>query len=491
MIKFNRATMRDKVYACWLGKNIGGTIGGPFEGKTAMNDVQGFVTKPGEVLPNDDLDLQLLWLRVMEERGPRGITPQVLGEYWLSFIGPNWNEYGVAKGNLRAGIPAPMSGAVNNAHWDNSNGAWIRTEIWACLYPGKVEEAIRYAFYDASVDHGYGEGSYAAIFVAAMESAAFIFNDINLLIDIGLSKIPSDCRVARSVNIAREAYRSGKTWQEARQLLVEDSADLGWFQAPANVGFVIIGLLYGEGDFKKAMLRAVNCGDDTDCTAATVGSIMGIIGGTAGLPEDWVAYMGEEIVQKCLVFGHGPYPTSITQLTDAVMNAQNVTLNTPFFSAFNDYRFSVLIHDEADDFSELVLEDYYGTQFVDRNFTGSEFTVSASSTFTELTVAFDRKPTIEANGTLTGTVTIFPRVSIDFEHCELNWYLPEGWSVSGEKNLFHFRHHNHTGERALGHHKVAFTITAGANVAASNHIVLEGRLPGRSESVLIAFDILG
>ncbi len=491
MIKFNRATMRDKVYACWLGKNLGGTIGGPFEGKTEMNDVQGFTTKPGEVLPNDDLDLQLLWLRIMEERGPRGITPQVLGEYWISYMGPNWNEYGVAMANLQAGIPAPLSGAVNNGHWRHSNGAWIRTEIWACLYPGNVEEAIRYSFYDATVDHGYGEGSYAAIFVAALESAAFIFSDIDVLIDIGLSKIPKDCRVARSVNMVRNAYRAGKPWKEVRQMLVEDSADLGWFQAPANLGFVVIGLLYGEGDFKKSMLLAVNCGDDTDCTAATVGSILGIMGGTAALPADWVAYLGEEIVQKCLINGHGPYPKTIPELTDAVMNAQGVTLNIPFFSAFNDYRYSVVVHDGEDDFSEVKPETYYGTSFVDRHFTGSEYTLSSASTFTELTVAFDRAPTIEANGTLTGTVTVYPRVSIDCQHCELKWYLPEGWSVSGTKNLYHFRHHSGQGERVLGHHKATFTITAGANVAASNHIVLEAVMSGRSESALMAFNILG
>ena len=40
MVRLNRATMEDKIYACWLGKNIGGTIGGPFEGKKELLDVQ-------------------------------------------------------------------------------------------------------------------------------------------------------------------------------------------------------------------------------------------------------------------------------------------------------------------------------------------------------------------------------------------------------------------------------------------------------------------
>ena len=46
-----------------------------------------------------------------------------------------------------------------------------------------------------------------------------------------------------------------KTWKEAREIILEmalaDEELGGWFQAPANVGFVVLGLLYGEGDYKK------------------------------------------------------------------------------------------------------------------------------------------------------------------------------------------------------------------------------------------------
>ena len=43
-IKLNAASFRDKVYACWIGKNIGGTMGGPYEGKREYLDVRGFST---------------------------------------------------------------------------------------------------------------------------------------------------------------------------------------------------------------------------------------------------------------------------------------------------------------------------------------------------------------------------------------------------------------------------------------------------------------
>ena len=57
----------------------------------------------------------------------------------------------------------------------------------------------------------------------------------------------------------------------------------------------MIGWLYGDGDFGKSICIAVNCGDDTDCTGATLGSIFGIIYGTAIIPEKWRAPIGDGI----------------------------------------------------------------------------------------------------------------------------------------------------------------------------------------------------
>ena len=61
-MKFLKADLRDKIYGAWVGKNIGGTIGAPYEGTRDILDVQGFSSRKGEPLPNDDLDLQLAWL---------------------------------------------------------------------------------------------------------------------------------------------------------------------------------------------------------------------------------------------------------------------------------------------------------------------------------------------------------------------------------------------------------------------------------------------
>jgi ADP-ribosylglycohydrolase len=298
-MNINRDIYIDKVYGCWIGKNIGGTLGTPFEGRRELLAVTDFNSPPGRPLPNDDLDLQLVWLRALEDRGPLGVSEQVLGEYWINYIPPHWNEYGIGKSNMKAGIPPPLSGEYENV-WKHSNGAWIRSEIWACCAPGCPDIATKYAWFDACVDHGSGEGTYAELFTAAVESAAFVVSDRDTLIQIGLSYIPKDCRVARSIGIVLDCCKKGLSWQEARQQVLDDSSDLGWFQAPANVAFFVIGWMYGEGDFKKSLLLAISCGDDTDCTGATLGAILGIIQGEKALPPDWKKYIGDDIISVAI-----------------------------------------------------------------------------------------------------------------------------------------------------------------------------------------------
>ena len=69
MFQLNKNEYLDKLHACWLGKNIGGTMGAPYEGTRKFLDIKGFATPGGEPMPNDDLDLQLVWL-VLEGYDP-------------------------------------------------------------------------------------------------------------------------------------------------------------------------------------------------------------------------------------------------------------------------------------------------------------------------------------------------------------------------------------------------------------------------------------
>jgi len=332
-VTINEAEFRDKVYACWLGKSIGGTLGMPVEGSRSMHTLTFFDPIPEKQLPNDDLDLQLLWLKALQERGT-DINARILGEYWLKYVPVDWNEYGIGKMNMKRGILPPVSGQYANNKWRDSNGAWIRSEIWACVAPGCPSLAARYAYEDASVDHGGAEGTFAEVFTATVESAAFVESDIDKLLDIGLSYIPKNCETALCIRTARDAKKQGLDLVSAHELLLK-TGKTDWFMAPRNVAYVVLGWLYGEGDFGKSICTAVNFGDDTDCTGATLGSILGIIHGSKFIPDNWRKPVGESITNVA-ISGSNP-PGDLKDLTDqTVAMAKQVLSNNKASVMIND-----------------------------------------------------------------------------------------------------------------------------------------------------------
>jgi len=317
-IKLSLETYRDKVYGCWIGKNAGGTMGGPLEriwGQDEMFNVWWYPELPEGGVPNDDLEIQLVWLQALKERGIH-ITSRDLAEYWLDCIGYNPDEYGLHKTNLRKGLQPPVSGWYNN-WFKNCMGSPIRSEIWACIAPGQPQIAARYAYQDAICDHAGGESVYGEIFNAVLESAAFLIDDRMKLLEIGLSAIPRESLTSKAIRIAIQSYNEKLSWKEARERVKRAVySPIAQF-SPINLGFQTIGLLYGE-NFGDAICKTVNCGWDTDCTGATVGAIWGVINGRSNLPDEWVKPLGDEIAIRENYIRNLRAPTNLNELTDDV-----------------------------------------------------------------------------------------------------------------------------------------------------------------------------
>ena len=480
MTNFNYAELRDKIEGCWIGKNIGGTMGAPFEASHDILEVTGYTSPKGEPLPNDDLDLQLVWLVCMEDMGPYTLSALDLAEYWISFIGPHWNEYGIGKSNLRIGLQPPLCGSCNN-DWKDSNGAWIRTEIWACLAPGNPDTAIKYAFLDGCVDHGMGEGTYAAMFTAALQSAAFVEHDIRKLINIGLSKIPENCRVARAIKLLLKSYDDGLDWKTTRNLIVKDSEDLGWFEAPANVAFVILGLLYGECDFKKSMLYAINCGDDTDCTAGTVGSILGIINGKKNIPVDWSEYIGDKIITLSIDKGtRYDIPKTCTELTERVMKLIPVVACAK--------KLDIQLSENPTVVDEKLLNELDKQDVAKALANRSDFSFDVNLGFADATVSYDRFPRLHPGESIKAKIHFNNRFGIP-HNLSVRFITPNGFTVSGDKSVYlqHLSAHNNL----IGAADAEYIITAGENTESYNRIIVEVIAEGRPSIGLLEMVILG
>ena len=472
--RINIEEFRDKVLGCWTGKNIGGTLGTPLEGRREMSDLTFYQQElGGNPAPNDDLDLQLVWLLAVEQRGAYRLTERALGEYWMRYISGPWNEYGTAKANIVNGLYPPLSGFCNNEKWKYSNGAWIRSEVWACLFPAAPDEVVRFAWLDACVDH-CGEGIYAEIFTAVLESAAFVERDVRKLIDIALARIPADCRVARSVGIAIREYEAGHDFKTARNAVVEDSADLGWFQAPANVAFAVIGLLYGEGDFGKSLCCAVNCGDDTDCTGATVGSVLGILLGRSGIPSKWSDPIGESIQTVAINRFRLDVPATISELTDRVVRLAEETARwNPTLPGFTD---------DGGGFDAGYLAGLDSDKCArKRIWNRSSFAQTYPLPWGEITVTFENEPQIATGESLKMCLSISPLV-YDDKVVHLEWGLPEGWSASPGEVFSMLTRMGQT-------QSIECELTAGTFSGAVEYLPLTIRLAGRFNPLVVMVPI--
>lgn len=439
-----------KVEGCYAGKNVGGTLGAPFECLRGVFNVD-FYTQNlnGEPLPNDDLDLQLIWLNAVEKYGRR-TDARILGEYWNYFVVPRFAEYGGCKNNLSTGLVPPFSGYVNNDS-RNSNGGFIFSELWACLAPGYPEIAAKYAYEDGIVAHGE-EGLYAEIFCAAMESAAFVESDIEKLIDIGLSYIPENCGVAKGAKVARECYHSGKTWQQARKRLLQEVpsafgamgthryqmepdepvGDIG-YDAPCSIGIIVIGLLYGEGDFGNSICIATNCGEDTDCTAATVGALLGIIGGIESIPVKWLEPIGNTIKTCCIYVSdwvNFQVPKTVDELAQRIFNIvpqflgwQCCKLNE------NEAGYTLTVSEP----NQLMCHDEYLNGWYTRDFhetyLNHPFTVHYDFLLYRAALDYKKEPFIREGEKFNFELRLDNAYQFP-QWLTFRWHLPEGWTVT-------------------------------------------------------------
>lgn len=307
--------LESKINNCWKGKSIGAELGLPFQEMKQVIELGDCPQTPVNVFSSSALDQQFVWLHALEAYGPLGITRQRLAECWVSYMPPVWAANTIGIANLQVGISPALSGKHQNP-WKQSNSAWARAEIWACCTPGRPDLAAEYAYMDACIDHGDGEGVYGEIFIAALESAAFAEESTETVLEAALSYLPPSSKVQQSVQIVLNGYRNRLGWKKVREEVVEAFADTDLMLSPVNIAFVVIGLLYGEMDFDRAIYTAISCGGDAVNTAAAIGAVMAIL--TNQIPRHY--NIEEKIQCKLISVGAMPHlPMTFAELTNRVM----------------------------------------------------------------------------------------------------------------------------------------------------------------------------
>lgn len=303
-LRIDRATLEDKIIGSWVGQMAGVTWAASTEFHYCGRII------PADEVPEwrpaminngfiqDDLYVEIPFLEVLTEQGV--ITGwAAFGEAFRDTVFPLWHANKAARDNLRHGVPAPASGHYSvNEHCDDID--WqIEADFIGSICPGLVNEAIDMSWRAGHVMN-YGDGVLGGVFVSAMHAAAFFAADVSEIIEAGRLSLPVGSEYRTVIEDAIGWCADGKTWEENWQLLQEKwglddrCPDFTHFPTKAknidaklNGAYILLGLLYGEGDLEESMRIAMRCGQDSDCNPSSVGGILGNWLGVSGIPEKY------------------------------------------------------------------------------------------------------------------------------------------------------------------------------------------------------------
>ncbi len=303
----------ERVYAGVLGKIVGVYLGRPFEGwsyeriMAELGEITYYVHERlglPLVTTDDDISGTFTFLRALPDHdNSRDLSPRQIGQTWLNYLIEErtilwWGGMGnstehTAFLRLKQGLPAPLSGAIatNGKVVAEQVGAQIFIDGWAMVAPGDPELAADLARRAGSVSHD-GEAIYGAQMLAAMEAQAFVEPSIQTLLDTGLRLIPRDSIIARLIHDIRDWHVQHQDWRRTRDAIaVHYGYDRygGNCHTVPNHALIILGLLYGQGDFQRSLMICNTSGWDTDCNSGNLGCLLGIKDGLATLDAgpDW------------------------------------------------------------------------------------------------------------------------------------------------------------------------------------------------------------
>ena len=262
----------------------------PFAGRSYADEIDGMPS-------DDDTNYVVLAQEVIEKYG-ENFTPLDMINSWVALQSKNayCTAEQIAYCNFARGYVPPQTALFENPcrEWI---GAQIRGDYFGYINPGNPSKAAEMAFRDASVSH-IKNGIYGEMFVSAMIAVASQTDNIKDIIYAGLAEIPYTSRLYKNILDVIECYDDGKDYKECLKLVSErfdEYTSHGWCHTISNAMIVVMSLLYGEGDFSKSICMAVESCYDTDCNGATVGSILGMRGGTKCIDSYWTKPFNDKL----------------------------------------------------------------------------------------------------------------------------------------------------------------------------------------------------
>ncbi|RYU92594.1 ADP-ribosylglycohydrolase family protein [Mucilaginibacter terrigena] len=303
----SKTQLQNKIKGGWAGQTIGVTFGGPYEFQfngTFIGDYQPLKWDKGylkEQLTNnpglyDDLYMDLTFIDVFEKYG-LGAPVDSFANAFAHAGYTLWHANQAGRYNILHGIKAPQSGQFNyNPHADCIDYQ-IEADFAGLMSPGMPNTASAISNKIGHIMNS-GDGWYGGVFVGAMYASAFTSSDINYVVGNALKTIPAQSQFYRCINDVIRWHKTypndwKRAWFEVQKKWANDVGCPDGVFAPFNIdakvnaAYVVIGLLYGRGDFTKTLEIATRCGQDADCNPSTAGGVIGTILGYDKIPAYW------------------------------------------------------------------------------------------------------------------------------------------------------------------------------------------------------------
>lgn len=309
--------LKDKIKGAWVGQAVGVTYGGPteFSSLNKMVPQESLVKWDEHTLKNgylktaylyDDLWMDITFMNVIEKNGLNAPVDKFANAF-ANAPYPLWAANQNARNNILNGIMPPASGHyLNNPHADDIDFQ-IESDFIGIMSPGM---SLASSTYCDKVGHimAYGDGWYGGVFISALYSNAYVMNDIQSIVSQSLKLIPPQSDFHKCMTEVIQLHKQypddfTKTWAQLQKKWKTDKCSDGFFSffdidAKINSAYVLIGLLYGNGDFTKTLEISTLCGQDSDCNPSSAGGIIGTMIGFKNIPEIWKKGLNEVETMK-------------------------------------------------------------------------------------------------------------------------------------------------------------------------------------------------
>jgi len=172
------------------------------------------------------------------------------------------------------------------------------------------------SYYCDGIGHlmNYGDGWYGGVYVAAMYSLAFVSDDVNYVVEEALKVIPAESKYYQCIADCIKVHKKyPKDWAAAWGVINQKySYDMGCpdgvnsafnIDAVINSAGIVLGLLYGEGNFSKTIDLSTRFGYDSDCNPASAAGILGTMKGYSKIPKYW-SVATDEVADTIFPYTH-------------------------------------------------------------------------------------------------------------------------------------------------------------------------------------------